>query len=143
LLWYFVEVANPTDPAKVILEPRLRRGGEPLAGLPPFPAILPTLGPKRYLAGVELPLSTLGPEYVLYLGVRDGEAADRPRVLRTADSQVVRPIPIHFVAHLLRFAVAKRRERMRRRPRFKGIGLFRVLALSAGIAYRLTALMRF
>jgi GWxTD domain-containing protein len=90
-LWYFLEVANPTDPAKVMLEPRLRRGGEPLAGLPPFAAILQTIGPKRYVAGVELPLSSLGPgDYVLYLGVRDGETEDRPRVLRRADFQVVR-----------------------------------------------------
>ena len=90
-LWYFVEVANPTDPAKVMLEPRLRRGGEPLAGLPPFAAIPQPLGSKRFLAGVELPLSTLGPgDYVLYLGVRDGEAEDRPQILRRADFQIVR-----------------------------------------------------
>jgi GWxTD domain-containing protein len=90
-LWYFVEVANPTDPAKVMLEPRLRRGGEPLAGLAAFPTKLQPLGAGRYLAGVELPLSSLGPgDYVLYLGVRDGEAEDRPRILRRADFQVVR-----------------------------------------------------
>ena len=90
-LWYFLEVANPTDPAKVMFEPRLRRGGEPLGGLPPFAAILQPLGPGRYLAGVELPLSSLGPgDYVLYLAVKDGEAENRPRVLRRADFQVVR-----------------------------------------------------
>ena len=90
-LWYFVEVANPTDPAKVFLEPRLRRGGEPLASLPPFAAILQPIGSRRHLAGVELPLASLGPgDYILYLGVRDGEAEDRPRVLRRADFQVVR-----------------------------------------------------
>ena len=57
----------------------------------PFAAILQPLGPKRFLAGVELPLSTLGPgDYVLYLGIKDGEAEDRPRFLRRADFQVVR-----------------------------------------------------
>jgi hypothetical protein len=74
-----------------MLEPRLRRGGEPLAGLPPFPAILQPVGSRRYLAGVELPLSTLGPgDYVLYLGVKDGETEAGQRVLRRADFQVVR-----------------------------------------------------
>jgi GWxTD domain-containing protein len=88
-LWYFVEVANPSDPAKVLIEPRLRRGGEPLAGLPPFPARLQSLGPGRYLAGVELPLATLSPgDYVIYLTVQDGEGQDRPRVLRRADFQI-------------------------------------------------------
>ena len=50
-LWYFVEVANPTDPAKVMLEPRLRRQGR-ASGRPytPFAAILQPLGPKRFLA---------------------------------------------------------------------------------------------
>ena len=89
-LWYFVEVANPSDPAKVMLEPRLRRDGQPLAGLPPFPAILQPIGARRYLAGVELPLSSLGTgDYILYLSVRDGENEDRPRVLRRADFHVV------------------------------------------------------
>ncbi len=90
-LWYFLEVANPADPAKVMLEPRLRRGGEPLAGLPPFPAILQPLGHERYLAGVELPLSSLGPgDYVLYVTVREGQAEVSARVVRRADFQVVR-----------------------------------------------------
>jgi hypothetical protein len=89
-LWYFVEVANPSDPSKVMLEPRLRRGGQPLAGLAPFPAILQPIGTKRYLAGVELPLSSLGTgDYILYLSVRDGENEDRPQVLRRADFHVV------------------------------------------------------
>ena len=88
-LWYFVEVANPSDPAKVMIEPRLRRGGEALAGLPPFPAKLQSIGPGRYLAGVELPLATLSPgDYVIYLTVQDGEGQDRPRVLRRADFQI-------------------------------------------------------
>lgn len=89
-LWYFVEVANPSDAARVMLEPRLRRGGQPLAGLSPFPAILQPVGTKRYLAGVELPLSSLGPgDYILYLTVSDGDNVDRPRVLRRADFHVV------------------------------------------------------
>jgi hypothetical protein len=84
-----VEVANPSDPAKVLIEPRLRRGGEPLAGLPPFPAKLQSIGPGRYLAGVEMPLATLSPgDYVIYLTVQDGEGQDRSRVLRRADFQV-------------------------------------------------------
>ncbi len=88
-LWYFVEVANPSNPAKVLLEPRLRRGGEPLAGLPPFPAKLQSIGPGRYLAGVELPLATLSPgDYVIYLTVREGEGEGRPQVLRRADFQI-------------------------------------------------------
>jgi hypothetical protein len=88
-LWYFVEVANPSDPGKVFLEPRLRRGGEPLAGLPPFPARLQSIAPGRYLAGVEMPLTTLSPgEYVMYLTVQDGEGQGRPRVLRRADFQI-------------------------------------------------------
>jgi GWxTD domain-containing protein len=90
-LWYFVEVANPTDSSRVMLEPRLRRNGEPLAGLAPFPALLQQIGSKRYLAGVELPLSTLAPgEYVLYLTVADGEGENRQHVLRRADFRVVR-----------------------------------------------------
>jgi GWxTD domain-containing protein len=90
-LWYFLEVANPADAANVMLEPRLRRGGEPLAGLPPFAAILQPVGHERYLAGVELPLSSLGAgEYVLYVTVRDGQSEDAARVVRRADFQVVR-----------------------------------------------------
>jgi GWxTD domain-containing protein len=90
-LWYFLEVANPANPAKVMLEPRLRRGGEPLAGLPPFPAILQPIGHDRYIAGVELPLASLGPgEYILYVTVSNGQAEDRTRVVRRADFQVVR-----------------------------------------------------
>jgi hypothetical protein len=89
-LWYFLEVANPADAAKVMLEPRLRRGGEPLAGLPAFPAILQPLGHERYLAGVELPLSSLGPgDYVLYVTVTDGQSEGATRVVRRADFQVV------------------------------------------------------
>lgn len=90
-LWYFVEVANPADKDRVFLEPRLRRGGEPLAGLPAFPANLQPIGSGRYIAGVEMPLSTLVPgDYVLYLNVSDGESDGRPRVLRRADFQITR-----------------------------------------------------
>lgn len=89
-LWYFVEIANPSDPAKVMLEPRLRRGGEPVGALPAFPAKLQPIGAGRYLAGVELPLGSLSPgEYLLYLAVADGEGEGRPKALRRADFQVV------------------------------------------------------
>jgi GWxTD domain-containing protein len=90
-LWYFAQVANPSNAAQVILEPRLRRGPEPVAALPPFPAKLQPMAAGRYLLGIELPLATLGPgEYVLYLTIRDGEGANRPAVLRRADFQVSR-----------------------------------------------------
>jgi hypothetical protein len=90
-VWYFVEVANPSDPSKVFLEPRLRRGGQPLAGLPPFAAKLQPLSPKRYIAGVEMPLETLEVgDYVLYLTVRDGEGEDRPQAVRRGDFRIVR-----------------------------------------------------
>jgi hypothetical protein len=90
-LWYFLQVAKPADPAKVMLEPRLRRGGEPLAGLPAFPANLQSVGNGRYLVGVELPLSSLGPgEYVLYVTVTDGQSEGAARAVRRADFQVVR-----------------------------------------------------
>lgn len=90
-LWYFAEVANPADPARVVLEPRLRRGPEPVAALPPFAAKLQPIGAGRYLVGIELPLGTLGPgDYVLYVSVRDGEGEGRPAALRRADFQVSR-----------------------------------------------------
>jgi GWxTD domain-containing protein len=90
-LWYFVEVANPADPTKVFLEPRLRRGGQPLGAPAPFAAKLQSLGSGRYLGGVELPLSSLAPaDYVLYLTVRDGDSEGAARVLRRADFQIVR-----------------------------------------------------
>lgn len=88
-LWYFVEVANPSDAAKVTLEPRLRRGSEPVASLPAFAAKLQPLGAGRSIVGVELPLATLAPgDYVLYVAVRDGSGEDRPQVLRRADFQI-------------------------------------------------------
>jgi len=90
-VWYFVEVANPTDESKVLLEPRLRRGGQPMAGLPPFAAKLQPIGAKRYIAGVEIPLATLDAgDYVLYVTVRDGEGEERPHAVRRADFQIVR-----------------------------------------------------
>src|SRR5205823_2313280 len=90
-LWYFLEIANPADASKVLLEPRLRRDGESFAGLPAFPAVLQPIGPKRYLTGVELPHSTLKPaDYILYLTVKNDESPDQPGVLRRADFQIVR-----------------------------------------------------
>ena len=90
-VWYFVEVANPSDEARVFLEPRLRRGGQPVAGLEPFATKLQPIAPKRYIAGLEIPLATFGPgDYVLYLTVTDGEGADRPHAVRRADFQIVR-----------------------------------------------------
>jgi GWxTD domain-containing protein len=90
-LWYFAGIANPKDPAKVFLEPRLRRGADPVAELPPFAAKLQPIGSGRYLVGIELPLQTLGPgDYVLYVTLVDGEGADRSRVLRRTDFQVAR-----------------------------------------------------
>lgn len=89
-LWYFVEVANPKDPSKVMLEPRLRRGGEQAGSLAPFPAKLQPIGKSRYIAGVELPLATLGAgDYVLYLGVRDGAGEGSSQELRRAEFRVL------------------------------------------------------
>ncbi len=89
-LWYFVEVANAADAAKVMLEPRLRRGGDPVGSLAAFPAKLQPIGGGRYIAGVELPLATLGPgDYVLYLAVLDGDSQAAARELRRADFRVI------------------------------------------------------
>ena len=88
-LWYFFEVANPSDPARVMIEPRLRHGTEPFAGLPAFPAKLSPAGSGRYLSGIEMPLTSLEPgNYVLYVNVRDGDR--EPSVLRRADFRVNR-----------------------------------------------------
>jgi GWxTD domain-containing protein len=89
-VWYFVEIANPSDAAKVMLEARLRRAGQPIAALPAFPARLEPFASGRYLAGIELPLQSLGAgDYVLYLAVRDGDSESAPQVLRRADFQVI------------------------------------------------------
>ena len=89
-LWYFVEVANPSDPSKVMVEARLRRAGQPIAALPAFPARLEPFAPGRFLAGIELPLQSLGAgDYVLYLAVRDGDSDSAPQFLRRADFQVI------------------------------------------------------
>ena len=90
-VWYFIEVANPTDESKVLLEPRLRLGGQPKAGLPPFAPKLQLIASKRYITGFEIPLATLEPgDYVLYLTVTDGEGEGRPHAVRRADFQIVR-----------------------------------------------------
>jgi GWxTD domain-containing protein len=90
-LWYFMEVANPSNPSAITLEPQLRRGTEVFAALPPFPVKLAPIGNRRFLAGVELPLSSIEPgDYVLYVRVRDGESDSAASVLRRADFRVVR-----------------------------------------------------
>jgi GWxTD domain-containing protein len=88
-LWYFLEVANPASPSAVTMEPHLRRGTEAFAGLPPFPAKLSPIGERRFVTGVELPLSTLTPgDYVLYVRVRDGDAEGAGSALRRAEFRV-------------------------------------------------------
>ena len=87
-LWYFVEVANPSDAQSVTFEPRLRRGAEPLAQLAPFPVKLQHVSPGRSLAGIEMSLEGLEPgSYTLYLRVTDRGGTD---ALRRADFQLVR-----------------------------------------------------
>ncbi|HTO89135.1 MAG TPA: GWxTD domain-containing protein [Thermoanaerobaculia bacterium] len=88
-LWFFLEVANAPDPAKVTLEIRLRRGTEPVSSRPPFPAQLEPLPGKNSLCGFELPLATLAPgDYRLYVLVRDGLAPADQYVLRSADFRI-------------------------------------------------------
>ncbi|MGH9367985.1 MAG: GWxTD domain-containing protein [Thermoanaerobaculia bacterium] len=85
-LWFFLELANSRQPEGVTLEMRLRRGTEPIAGRPPFPAQPERLAEGRYLSGFELPLGGLTPgDYRLYVLVRDGGAPAAEYVLRSAD----------------------------------------------------------
>jgi len=81
-LWYFLEVATPSDPAKVTLETRLRRGTEEVGSSGAFPAGLVEIAPGRYICGTEMPLATLERgDYVLYVTVRTG-GDQRPSVRR-------------------------------------------------------------
>jgi GWxTD domain-containing protein len=82
-LWYFVEVANPSDPKTVTFEPRLRRGSEPLAQLAPFAVRLQPVSASRFLAGIQMSLGGLEPgAYSLYLRVSDKAGTE---ALRRAD----------------------------------------------------------
>jgi GWxTD domain-containing protein len=86
-LWYFVQLANVSDAAKVTQELRLRHGAATVAIKPATPAKLETIAPGRYALGYEIPLAGLEPgSYVLYLTVRDGEGHS---VLRRADFRVL------------------------------------------------------
>ena len=88
-LWYFLEVAGPSDPGAVTLETRLRRGSERVGAAGPFPAGLVEIAPGRYVCGFELPLATLAPgEYVLYVTVREKPEEGGRSVLRRGDFQL-------------------------------------------------------
>jgi GWxTD domain-containing protein len=72
-LWYFVQVANPADPEKLVIDVRLRRAnaphGEPVRAL----AGAGKVSDNIYLIGRELPLLSLEPgTYSLYVTVIDG-----------------------------------------------------------------------
>ncbi len=89
-VWYFFEAASRADPKEVTLEVQLRRDGAQVGSLAPFPARLQAIGAGRYLAGFEMPLSSLSPgDYVLYVTVRDGSAPANKSVLRRADFRLV------------------------------------------------------
>jgi GWxTD domain-containing protein len=88
-LWFYVETANPPDPAKVTLELRLRQGNAAVRTQAPFPAQFTTVGPNRYIAGFEISLAKIAPgDYRLYVLVRDGVAPPDQYVLRSADFRV-------------------------------------------------------
>jgi hypothetical protein len=87
-LWYFVEVANSSDPKSVTFEPRLRRGSEPVAEVRPFAVKLHQVAPHRYLAGIQMSLEGLAPgSYTMYLRVTDKAGME---ALRRADFQLQR-----------------------------------------------------
>jgi GWxTD domain-containing protein len=87
-MWYFFQVANPSDPAKVTVAVRLRHGVAPPTSPTVVPASLESIGPSRYMSGFEMPLKDLAPgDYTLYVSVHD--AAGREDVLRRADFKVV------------------------------------------------------
>jgi GWxTD domain-containing protein len=85
-LWFFLEVANAPDPAKVTLETRLRRGSGTISQRAPFPAKLDSFAPGRSFCGFGMPLKGLSPgDYRLYVMVRDGVSPADKYVLRSAD----------------------------------------------------------
>lgn len=87
-MWYFFQVANPSDPAKVTVAVRLRHGVAPPTSPTVVPAALESIGPDRYMSGFEMPLKDLAPgDYTLYVSVHD--PAGREDVLRRADFKLV------------------------------------------------------
>ncbi len=88
-LWFFLEVANPPDPAKVTLETRLRRGADTVSQRRPFPAKLDFFAPGRSFCGFGMPLKGMAPgDYRLYVMVRDGVSPPDKYVLRSADFRI-------------------------------------------------------
>lgn len=85
-LWYFVQVANVAEGAKVTQELRLMRGPRTVAART-APAELQEIAPGRFALGYELPLSSLeAGTYVLYVTVRDGQGHS---ALRRADFRLL------------------------------------------------------
>jgi GWxTD domain-containing protein len=85
-LWYFVQLANVAEDAKVTQELRLMRGPRTVAART-APAELQEIAPGRFALGYELPLSSLEPgTYVLYVTVRDGQGHS---AMRRADFRLL------------------------------------------------------
>jgi GWxTD domain-containing protein len=85
-LWYFVQLANVAQDAKVTQELRLMRGPRTVAARS-APAELQEIAPGRFALGYELPLGSLEPgTYVLYVTVRDGQGHS---ALRRADFRLL------------------------------------------------------
>ena len=85
-LWYFVQLANVAEDAKVTQELRLMRGPRTVAART-APAELQEIAPGRYALGYELPLASLEPgTYVLYVTVRDDQGHS---ALRRADFRLL------------------------------------------------------
>jgi GWxTD domain-containing protein len=85
-LWYMLEITNPTDPAAVSIEHRLRTKGSDVGAALRYKAALTEVKPGRYVTGFEVPLSNLSPgDYTLYVTVNDGPRQE----LRRADFKVV------------------------------------------------------
>ncbi|HEY7574402.1 MAG TPA: GWxTD domain-containing protein [Thermoanaerobaculia bacterium] len=86
-LWYFIEVADPVDPAEAKVEARLRRVGGSASGASTgfIPANLQQAGEKRFVLGLEMPLAELKPgDYSLYVTLSLGGTSS-VRVVRRAD----------------------------------------------------------
>jgi GWxTD domain-containing protein len=92
-LWYFLELADPVDPASAKVEARLRRVGGSASGASTgaMPANLQQAGEKRWVLGLEMPLADLKPgDYSLYVTVMLGQSSS-VRVVRRADFRLVAP----------------------------------------------------